>query len=149
MRASEKEDAGRRGCAVKFAFLVSGPALSEGQIEALRHSIEDLAQQYGMDKFAVPFVVERVPDYLAFPLEGQTARLPGPLGHFPAVCPACGVTVKTASEGALHLVDGCQKSAPGRLKRLRDLMGWTPLDLVVFGPLCFAFGFLVRMMLKP
>lgn len=133
---------------MKFAFLVSGPALSEGQIEALRHSIEDLAQQYGMDKFAVPFVVERVPDYLAFPLEGPPARLPGPLGHFPAVCPACGVTVKTASEGALHLVDGCQKSARRRRMWPRWFWGPEPLYVVVLLAITFGVAVLVFKLVK-
>jgi hypothetical protein len=115
------------GCFMKFRFLVSGPALSEAQIEALRHSIEDLAQSYGMDKFSTPFLVEQIPS-------GQTLRvivdesvpLPTALR-----CGHCGALL-TAEQAWSHLCPKGSKSARRWLKWDDVIPKAAPLQLVVW-----------------
>lgn len=131
---------------MKFRFLVSGPALSEAQVEALRHSIEDLAQSYGMDKFALPFLVESFPP-------GQTIRLVADPDFGAAMemraCTKCGASWPTRTFAG----DWCpiceHKSARWGLNAFRDWVRREPLDVVVFGLLMFVCGFAACKLLKP
>jgi hypothetical protein len=106
---------------MKFRFLVSGGALSDGQIEALRHSIEDLCQHYGMDRLSEPFLVQRLSE--AWPLEGASARSER--------CRRCGGVVLFKRS----------KPERDRLTRFFAFVNARPLHLVVWWLVCVGVGF--------
>lgn len=131
---------------VKFTCLVSGSALSVEHREAIRRSIEDVGLAYHLPTpLEVHLLPSRVPAGASLSFEVDYS--PHPDAAYS--CKACGAVLETAREAGEHLLSGCRpKSAPGRLKRIRVLMDWTPLDLVVWSVFVFAIGFSAAMLLK-